>query len=91
MSEDKYLEQQREKLLSDLILSDVGAYRRIGLLEEGKFKHEPTHYYLDLKEIYSQLSTESIKRLLEIKPKLTLESIRQTQNQYKLRFGDDDA
>ena len=52
---DKYLEQQREKLLSDLILSDVGAYRRIGLLEEGKFKREPTHYYLDLKEIYSQL------------------------------------
>tara|TARA_R110001592_G_scaffold26148_3_gene98291 strand:+ start:77 stop:322 length:246 start_codon:yes stop_codon:yes gene_type:complete len=80
MSEDKFLEQQREKLLSDLILSDVGAYRRIGLLEEGKFKREPTHYYLDLLKIYSQLSTESIKMLLEIKPKLTLESIRQTQN-----------
>ena len=80
MSEDKYLEQQREKLLSDLILSDVGAYRRIGLLEEGKFKREPKHYYLDLLKIYSQLSTENIKRLLEIKPKLTLESIRQTQN-----------
>lgn len=80
---DKYLEQQREKLLSDLILSDVGAYRRIGLLEEGYFKHEPTHYYLDLKEIYSQLSTESIKKLLEIKPKLTLESIRDYQNNNK--------
>lgn len=74
--EEEIFESQREKLLSDLILSDVGTYRRIGVLKGEGFLKEPTHYYMDLKEIYGQLSTKNIKKLLDIKPKLELKDCR---------------
>ena len=74
--QEEVFESQREKLLSDLILSDIGTYRRLGVLKGQGFFREPTHYYLDLKKIYDQLSTKSIQKLLEIKPKLELKDCR---------------
>jgi hypothetical protein len=66
---DYVIENNRQKLLDKLIKCDVSNYRRLGLLSNGKYAKEPIKHYLTLKEVYSQLSTESIEKLLEINPK----------------------
>lgn len=59
----------KDYLLDKLIRIEVSNYRRIGLLTEGSYKREPLGYFQELRSIYSQLSKEDIKQLINIKPK----------------------
>ena len=59
----------KDYLLDKLIRIEVSNYRRIGVLTEGRYKREPLGYFRELRSIYSQLSKEDIKQLINIKPK----------------------
>tara|TARA_Y100001973_G_scaffold48395_1_gene72035 strand:- start:1134 stop:1349 length:216 start_codon:yes stop_codon:yes gene_type:complete len=59
----------KDYLLDKLIRLEVSNYRRIGLLTEGRYKREPLGYFQELRSIYSQLSKDDIKQLINIKPK----------------------
>lgn len=59
----------KDYLLDKLIRLEVSNCRRIVLLTEGKYKREPLGYFQELRSIYSQLSKDDIKQLINIKPK----------------------
>ena len=59
----------KDYLLDKLIRLEVSNCRRIVLLTEGKYKREPLGYFQELRGIYSQLSKDDIKQLINIKPK----------------------
>ncbi len=58
----------REQLIHNLTLLDVSLYRKSGLSDlEGKYKKEPSGFRSKLYNIYSNLSTEDIQKILNIK------------------------
>ena len=59
----------KDYLLDKLIRLEVSNCRRIVLLTDGRYKREPLGYFQELRNIYSQLSKDDIKQLINIKPK----------------------
>ena len=57
----------REKLLNELSLLETSLYRCKGLSEDGKYRHEPPKFIDRLLSIYSKLTDEDLKELLNIK------------------------
>lgn len=57
----------KQQLINELIRFDIQCYRKNGLIKTGKYKHEPSKFYLRLSAIYSKLSKEDINELLNIR------------------------
>ena len=58
---------EREETLNKLTLLDTQSYRLKSMREFGVYKKEPKGFRAALYEIYNELSTEEIERLLKIK------------------------
>ena len=61
------MSKEKDNLISLLVRLDVGIYRRMGLLEDNKYKREPTGYRTALMNIYSKLDIGELKKLVELK------------------------
>ncbi len=59
----------RELLIHTLTLRDTSIYRNISFLNTGTYKHEPSMYRNNLYKIYDKLDTDTLNRLLKLKPK----------------------
>lgn len=57
----------KETLLNKLTLLETAMYRSTGLYLTGKLTHEPSGFRVKLYDIYSKLSEDDIKKLLELK------------------------
>jgi len=58
----------RKKLINKLTLLDTSIYRNIGFLNSGVYLHEPLMYRKNLHEVYEKLDTQTLTKLLELKP-----------------------
>ena len=59
----------KASLVNKLTRLDVSLYRIIGLLETGKYKHEPPKFRITLKQVYDKLDKEDIIQLINLKTK----------------------
>lgn len=57
----------KELLINKITLLDTSSYRRVGLLDSGKFTKEPLRYRSKLMEIYRNLDIKDLEKLLELK------------------------
>ncbi len=58
----------KETLINKITLLDTSIYRNIGFLNSGVYTHEPSMYRKKLYEVYENLDTETLTKLLELKP-----------------------
>lgn len=58
----------RKELINKLTLLDTSIYRNIGFLNSGVYLHEPSMYRKNLHEVYEKLDTQTLTKLLELKP-----------------------
>lgn len=58
----------KETLINKITLLDTSIYRNIGFLNSGVYTHEPLMYRKKLYEVYENLDTETLTKLLELKP-----------------------
>ena len=58
------IDMTKDSLVNKLARLDVSLYRKIGLLETGKYKHEPPKFRITLKQVYDKLDKEDIIQLL---------------------------
>jgi len=59
----------KDFLLDKLIRIEISNYRRLGLLNNGRYDREPSGYFKEVRTIYSRLSKEEIEKLIKLKPK----------------------
>ena len=59
----------KDSLVNKLTRLDVSFYRKIALLETGKYKHEPPKFRITLKQVYDKLPKEDIIELINLKTK----------------------
>lgn len=57
----------KDSLVNKLTRLDVSLFRKIGLLETGKYKHEPPQFRITLKQVYDKLEKDDILELLKIR------------------------
>ena len=57
----------KERLINKLTLLDTSLYRIKGLKNTGSYTKEPKEFRKKLYRIYSKLSTEDLKELIELK------------------------
>jgi len=57
----------KESLINKITLIDTSIYRKIGLINTGKYKKEPINYRKDLRDVYINLDIDALSRLLKIK------------------------
>jgi len=58
----------KKQLINKLTLLDTSIYRNIGFLNSGVYLHEPPMYRKNLHEVYEKLDTQTLTKLLELKP-----------------------
>ena len=63
------IDMTKASLVNKLTRLDVSLFRKIGLLETGKYKHEPPKFRITLKSVYDKLDKEDIIQLINLKTK----------------------
>lgn len=63
------IDMTKDSLVNKLTMLDVSLFRKIGLLETGKYKHEPPKFRITLKQVYDKLDKEDIIQLINLKTK----------------------
>jgi hypothetical protein len=61
------MQSTKEKLVNELTRLDVVFWRKSGMADEGKYKHEPPMFRGRLAKIYESLSIKEIQELINIK------------------------
>lgn len=64
-----FTDMTKDFLINKLTRLDVSLFRKIGLLETGKYKHEPPKFRITLKQVYDKLPKEDIIQLINLKTK----------------------
>jgi len=57
----------KQKLIQELTRLDTACFRKSGLIDEGKYRHEPPLFRPRLAKIYDSLSAQEIQELINIK------------------------
>jgi hypothetical protein len=57
----------KESLLNELTKMDIVMYRKRGLVDIGKYAHEPPGFRVKLYDIYSKLSLEDLQVMYDMK------------------------
>ena len=57
----------KDSLINMLTRFDTSCYRKNGLVEFGKYKHEPPKFRVRLKQVYNKLEKDDIVELLKIR------------------------
>ncbi len=70
------MQSRKEKLVNELTRLDVVFWRKSGLADEGKLKHEPPMFRLRLAKIYESLSLKEIQELINIKEGKSLDYVK---------------
>ena len=61
------MSRTKDSLVNELSRLDVSCFRKNGLIETGKYKHEPPKFRITLKSVYDKLSKEDIIQLINLK------------------------
>ena len=57
----------KDSLVNMLTRLDTSSFRRNGLVEAGRYKHEPPKFRIRLKQVYNKLEKDDIVELLKIR------------------------
>ena len=57
----------KDSLVNMLTRLDTSSFRRNGLVEVGRYKHEPPKFRIRLKQVYNKLEKDDIVELLKIR------------------------
>lgn len=57
----------KDSLVNMLTRLDTSSFRRNGLVESGRYKHEPPKFRIRLKQVYNKLEKDDIVELLKIR------------------------
>lgn len=60
---------EKGRIISQLVLLDTSEFRHRSFIKNGKYKHEPARYQLELMEIYNKLSEDNLQKLLVLRTK----------------------
>tara|TARA_R110002020_G_scaffold6904_1_gene29287 strand:+ start:484 stop:675 length:192 start_codon:yes stop_codon:yes gene_type:complete len=63
------MSRTKDSLVNELSRLDVSCFRKNGLIETGKYKHEPPKFRIRLNEVYNKLAKEDIQKLINIRNK----------------------